>query len=176
MKITIASYEEAHAHLAASPTNFKHVVSINDPEKRPPETLEGHQARQLLLTFYDICEPLRVPQQHMPVRDHVDQIVWFARGIKQGDEVLVHCAAGISRSSATALTILAHKERHKNAQGARRAIVALLACKWLIRPNPILVKHADDVLGFKGHLTHACGETFLPSGQIVLPPGAKGRY
>lgn len=175
MKITIASYDEAHALLAASPTNFKHVVSINDPEQHPPETLTGHQARQLLLTFYDICDA-RAAHPNMPTRDHVEQLVWFARRIKQGDEVLVHCAAGISRSSAAALTILAHKERHKDLPAARRAIVGLLACKWLICPNPILVRHADDVLGFKGNLVQARGETFLPSGHIVLPAASKGRW
>jgi predicted protein tyrosine phosphatase len=162
-KITIASYDEAHSLLGLSIDNFAHVVSINDPETPPPETLEGHRARKLVLYFYDVLgSTSRWPEA--PTKEDVHAIIRFARGIKVGDPTLVHCAAGISRSSAAALTILATKVAPTR-DGATEAHRALLDAKAAIRPNRTMVQYADRLLGFGGTLLAVRDEVFSPATQ-----------
>lgn len=163
-RITIASYDEAHALLGASPTNYRHVVSINDPDQHPPETLAGHSARSLVLHFHDVVESTELWPEAPTLHD-VRAIVRFARAIKQGDATLVHCAAGISRSSAAALTILAAKQSPTR-EGAEVAHRELLCAKTAIRPNRAIIKHADSILGFDGHLLRVRDEIFPPCPEI----------
>lgn len=167
MNITIASYEEAHDLLGRAADNFEHVVSINDPDVHPPETMEGHRARQLVLHFYDIEEP-GPDLAEAPTRDHVRAVVRFAKDVSDGHRVLVHCAAGISRSSATALTIIASKHE-RTAAGADRALRALLEVKREIHPNATIVRHADKLLGFKGALVRRYEEIFPAYGVVMVP-------
>lgn len=161
-KITIASFDLAHTLLGLSERNFDHVISINDPDTHPPETLTGHKARSLVLHFHDIIESRRSCAT-APTRDDVHSIVRFARGITLEQEVLIHCAAGISRSSAAALTVFATKLTPSK-ESADRVLTALLESKSTIYPNLIMVTHADELLGYKGDLLEAYHKKFNHSG------------
>jgi predicted protein tyrosine phosphatase len=161
-KITIASFELATTLLGLSERNFHHVISINDPETKPPETLTGHSARSLILYFHDIlmCRPgTESAYYSCPTRDDVHEIVRFARGISLEHEVLIHCAAGISRSSAAALTVLAAKLKPSK-KTALHVVTALLESKSTIFPNATMVGYADDLLGYKDELTKAYERKF----------------
>jgi predicted protein tyrosine phosphatase len=150
---------------SAIPSRVHHVVSISDPADGPPEEVRDHPGRALVLLFHDIPEPDE--DLTVPTRKDVKAIVKFAEAIGPGENVLCHCNAGISRSSAAALTILASKLGNSR-QAAMDAVQHLLAIKTIIHPNRLMVQYADEILGFDGALVEAHASTFL-SGGLFLP-------
>src|SRR5262245_10431623 len=76
-----------------------YLVSIGGPYERPPVGMHTVPAR-LRLVFDDVVRE----EEGGPSRDDVEHLVRFARQIDLGKgSVLVHCQAGIGRSSAAAL-------------------------------------------------------------------------
>jgi predicted protein tyrosine phosphatase len=153
MRITIASFDEACTLLGVSRDNFAHVVSINCLGHTPPPELASHAARALVLHFDDIVKPT-VIWRDVPSENDVARVIEFAHEITDDDAVLVHCAAGISRSAAVALTLLATREE-RNDVGAERVYRKLLSIKSTVRPNTAIIEHADRLLGFQRSLVQA---------------------
>ena len=59
-------------------------------------------ARRLRLVFADLIE-----EAQMPTEDHIRDIIGFADSLRNDlGKVLVHCEAGVSRSSATGALII----------------------------------------------------------------------
>jgi predicted protein tyrosine phosphatase len=143
--------------LQGTADQIPHLVSISHPEDGPPREVENHPGRTLILTFHDIAEPKA--RLTMPSRNDVAAIVRFAGGINPGEHTVCHCNAGISRSSAAALTIMASK-LEPNAENAQRCITELLAIKNIIHPNRAMVQYADELLGYQGRLVGAYRSTF----------------
>ena len=166
--ITIASYQFAYDLLASSVSEqFTHVISINNPGEDPPRPLKAHKGQHLLLAFHDITDP---PSGGMvpPSREDVEKILAFAEDIEGKHNVLVHCAAGISRSSAAALAIIASK-LNPTAPNAQLAIEALLRIKDIIHPNHNMVVDTDHLLGYGGHLRAAYASTFQGGDLLWMP-------
>lgn len=166
--ITIASYQFAYDLLASSiSSKFSHVISINNPGEEPPRPLRVHDGKHLILAFHDITDP---PSGGMvpPAREDVAKILAFAEGIEEADEVLVHCAAGISRSSAAALAIIASK-LEPTAENAQQAIQEVIAIKDVIHPNHNMVVDTDHLLGYGGHLRAAYASTFEGGSLLWMP-------
>lgn len=149
----------------ARPSQIHHVVSISDPGDGPPQEVRDHPGRTLVLLFHDIPEPDE--DLTVPTRRDVEAIVKFAQAMGPGENVMCHCNAGISRSSAAALTILASKLGNSR-QAAMDAVEAVLAIKKIIHPNRRMVAYADEILGFDGALVEAHASTFL-NGGLFLP-------
>lgn len=167
--ITIASYQFAYDLLGSVPgSKFKHVISINNPTEDPPRPLRNHPGRHLVLHFHDTTRGSGlggVP----PRRRDVAQILEFARGIGPDDPVLVHCTAGISRSSAAALAVIASK-LEPSRSSAQRAFRELLDVKDTIRPNTDMVALADAQLGYGGELVACWHRVWGGSELIWMPP------
>ncbi len=151
-----------------------HVLSLLGGITPFPQTPKGIDPRNhLKLTLADIAEP----QEGMihPGEDHVRRVIEFAErwanegGTKQ--PIVVHCFAGISRSTASALTI-ACMLRPKTAETAFTA--ALRSASGSAQPNALMIAHADRLLGRNGRLVAAVEEMsladFSKAGQpFVLP-------
>lgn len=154
MKITIASFTEA-CELLRKPEQFEHVISINDPHEHPPELVFLHSANAHVLVthFRDIVEPLR-NHPEAPSLGNMRGIISFGRSIRTDERVLVHCGAGLSRSPAAALALLASR-KPRTPDGADEAIAELLEIRPHCSPNPIMTAHADELLGFGGDLVRA---------------------
>jgi len=168
--ITIASYDLAEGLLGSRVgSQFTHVVSINDPDRAPPGPLLHHEGAHLVLSFHDISDPdPRLVGMAAPKSQDVECIIEFAAGIHEGSEVLCHCAAGISRSSAAALTILASK-LEPSSISAMKAVQEVLRIKDMIHPNGLMVGFADRLLGYKGRLVDAYSATFKGGSLLWMP-------
>lgn len=77
------------------PTKIISLVKQDMPDYGP---------HHLHIKFDDICHPI---DGHVhPERSHLLQILDFTKDLIEDDKVLVHCLAGISRSTAAAIAIL----------------------------------------------------------------------
>jgi len=87
-----------------------------------------------------------------PAREHVDELLAFARGWDGKQPLLIHCWAGISRSMASAFAILCDRlEPGREIQIAR----AMRTRAPHAQPNRLLVRHADEALERGGRMVLA---------------------
>ena len=80
-----------------------HVMSLLGPEMTPP-TLPLGRGRHLRLGLHDINGPLEGlvhPEPH-----HLEKVLEFVAGWDRSGPMLIHCYAGISRSTAAAFTAM----------------------------------------------------------------------
>jgi len=107
-------------------------------------------ADHLRLAMHDINEPLA---DHVaPNNDHIARMIDFA--VTWGGEgpMVVHCWAGISRSTAAAFTALCAI----NPDASEEAIaLALRKASPTAYPNRLIVRIADEALGRRGRMVRA---------------------
>ncbi len=127
-----------------------HLVSLLSPEHMI-ETPPGFEAsRHLKLGVNDIVDPAAGPAP--PARNHVEALLAFSRGWNAEEPLLIHCWAGISRSMASAFTILCDR------LGPGHEIEIARAMRQRAphaQPNRLLVSHADEALGRSGKMLAA---------------------
>lgn len=108
------------------------------------------------LYFHDAIEPAH--EVVLPRVEHVEAILAFGRDI--GDDLshlLVHCHAGISRSTAAMAMILAQAFPQED----EHAVVdRLLRIRPQARPNSRMIGFADELLGRNGRLTAAVNKVY----------------
>lgn len=122
------------------------VVCLLDPGV--PHHPFGQVRRQLKLNFKDLNG-----LEGGPEPEHVQRIISFGRTLHATDgNVLVHCWAGISRSTAATLILIADRYGRAMLPGA---------VDWIwrqcdeIEPNRYMLKVADEILELDGALTRA---------------------
>jgi len=134
--------------------NPTHLISIIQPELQPERPPEIDPERHLRVATHDIVAP--DGYSVVPGREHVRSILQFLGDWEppHGD-LLVHCYAGVSRSTATAL--LAHflKTGGLETGDADASAAALRQAAPHASPNRLLIQLADEVLELKGALVRA---------------------
>jgi predicted protein tyrosine phosphatase len=126
-----------------------HLVSVIQPELQPARPSEIDVARHLRIGVDDISEPL--PDALLPGEKDVASLIEFLGGWQpHAGSVLIHCFAGISRSTACAL--IAHVMQTRDPE---RSTSALASASPHARPNRRIVALADQILGFDGALSRA---------------------
>ena len=149
-----------------------HLVSLLSPEHMI-ETPSGFPiARHLRLGVNDIIDPAAGTAP--PNRKHIDALLEFSRDWDASQPLLIHCWAGISRSMASAFTILCDRlgpgHEIEIARAMRRRAPHA-------QPNRLLVSHADDALGRGGAMLAALSQMGPPvlveEGVTTLLPLAK---
>ena len=127
-----------------------HIVTLLSPEHMI-QTPAGFPAqRHLKLGVNDIIDP--AAGDAPPVRRHIDQLLEFSRDWNGEAPMLIHCWAGISRSMASAFTVLCDR------LGADREVEIAMAIRRRAphaNPNRLLVSHADEALGRGGRMLTA---------------------
>lgn len=148
-------------------TVIHHVLSIGSPDSKPPVGFDAHPARKLRLVFDDLeVKAAHKIGRYGPTPDDALALVTFFRGVDPEDRVLIHCAAGVSRSAAAALVLLAMRRGDGQVKEAvadllrveRECLSARVRSdeEGNVRPNRRLVSLCDDELGMGGALLDAC--------------------
>ncbi len=156
--LSICGLEELEQHVGLPVT---HALSILDPDYPDPPLFGGFQGlTRTVLRFHDAIEGL--PGQILPQRAHVEEILSFGAGLKAaaegaGAHLLVHCHAGISRSTAAMTTLLAQLSPERSADDILQHVVDIRAKAW---PNLRMIESADDLLNRKGTLVAASARLY----------------
>ena len=105
--------------------------------------------RHLRLAFHDIVEPM--PRLVAPDRDMVQAVLDLGRESEDQRALLIHCWAGISRSSAAAYAIACDR----NPGFERDIAIELRRRSPSATPNRLMVRLADDILAREGRMVEA---------------------
>ena len=126
-----------------------HLVSIIQPALQPDRPPEVAADKHLRLAVHDIS---RLDEFGvLPERKHVEQLLEFVDGWHPSSgRLLVHCYAGVSRSTAGALLARIAKGGDVEESAAELRRVAPYA-----QPNRRVIKMGDEVLGLRGRLVRA---------------------
>jgi len=143
----------ARLHSTVKTTGARHLVTLLsvDDEIDRPATVEARN--HLFLRMHDIPEPL---DGHVaPGAAHVEDLIRFVRGWDQQAPLVVHCWAGISRSTAAAfVSVCALRPQRDEREIARM----LRSVSPTATPNPRIVAFADTMLERKGRMIAAVDE------------------
>jgi predicted protein tyrosine phosphatase len=123
------------------------LLSPGTPVARPRDILE---ARHLNIAMSDILDHL--PGQVRPERRHLDQFCDFVSAWDRRDPMLIHCFAGVSRSTASAYIAVCQLSPHRD---EREIALALRAASPTASPNLRFVALADERLGRQGRMVAA---------------------
>ena len=139
---------EGHCTLRAS-----HVLSILDPDWPVPEGFGSWgEHEKLELRFNDIIEA--TPGMIAPSADDVAALLAFGRDVvgERASHLVVHCHAGISRSTASMTLILAQAMPERPAEEILLAVHGIREKAW---PNLRMIELGDAQLGRGGALVDA---------------------
>ena len=140
----------ARLHETVASTGARHVVSLlarEDHIARPDAIApENH----LWLQLHDIATPL--DGYVVPEREHIERLISFVRRWPRETPLVMHCFAGVSRSTAAAfVSVCALDARNEE----RAVAIALRRASPTAQPNPRIVALADDLLGRRGRMIKA---------------------
>ena len=143
----------ARLHETVEDTGARHVVSLIGDEGNVVRPQAVAPENHLWLRLHDISTPL--DGYIMPDEEHVADLLKFVRRWDRRAPLVVHCYAGISRSTASAYaTVCAlnpHRDEGSIAHSLRRASPTAT-------PNARIVALADRALGRDGRMTTAIEE------------------
>lgn len=125
------------------------IITIEDTHIEEPFRVDSDGPEQLILSFDDISVPMEGYLE--PEKKHIHAALRFGYKIAKqtGGSILIHCHAGISRSSALALAIIAQRLGEGKEE---EAVHQLEMINPNCRPNKSLVWMTDEILGRNSRL------------------------
>jgi predicted protein tyrosine phosphatase len=178
-RISVCGIEELSGHCE---TGVSHVLSILDPDWPVPEAFGvfGEHAK-LELRFHDVIEA-DIAGTTPPREEDVSALLAFGRDLMAEPppeaHLLVHCHAGVSRSTASMALVLAQGLPDIGADRVFAEVLRIRAQAW---PNLRIVEMGDALLGRGGALVAAAGELYRrqletrPHLVEVMRNGGRGR-
>ena len=140
----------ARLHETVAETGALHVVTLLKDTDRVERPRSVAQANHLILGMDDIAVPM--DGYIIPGEEHVTRLIEFVRGWERAKPMVVHCFAGISRSTAgafvAACALNPRRDELAIARELRRASVTA-------SPNIRIVSLADRMLGRDGRMVAA---------------------
>ena len=140
----------ARLHDTVDGTGARHVVTLLGDEANVTRPASVPAENHLWLRMHDIAAP--TDGYITPEADHIDRLLGFVRGWDRATPMVVHCFAGISRSTAAAFVSVCalnpQRREYDIAWALRRASPTAL-------PNLRIVQFADRVLERDGRMVAA---------------------
>ncbi|HWB49776.1 MAG TPA: protein-tyrosine-phosphatase [Stellaceae bacterium] len=151
MKITICGIAELDEHCESG---ISHVLSILDPGWPDPAAFDDFSPHhRVALRFHDIIAP--VSGEILPTADHVAALLDYGRAVIAAGpnaHVLIHCHAGVSRSTAAAALLLAQADPARPPADIFATIGRIRPRAW---PNLLILEHGEAALGRPGEIVPA---------------------
>jgi predicted protein tyrosine phosphatase len=144
--------------LAALPETVKatgasHILTVManvSQVQRPASVLEANHLRVSMDDITEHMDGLLAPSD-----SHIEQVLNFVRGWNRSAPLVVHCYAGISRSTASAFAAACMLNPHRDEVSIARQI---RAASPIAQPNRLIVSLADKALGREGRMLRALDE------------------
>jgi predicted protein tyrosine phosphatase len=137
-------------HETVEETGARHVVSLLGDEATIERPVAIVPENHLWLRLHDISAPL--DGYIIPDEQHVADLLNFVRGWDRRAPLVMHCYAGISRSTASAFASVCALSPHRD---ERSIAQALRLASPTATPNIRIVSLADRLLGRGGRMTSA---------------------
>ena len=134
-------------------TGASHILTVManvDQVQRPESVLP---ANHLKVQMDDITEA--IDGFVAPSDQHIEKVLNFVRGWDRNAPMVVHCYAGISRSTASAFAAVCMLNPHRDEISIARLI---RAASPIASPNRLIVGLADKALGREGRMLRALDE------------------
>ncbi|MGQ0682387.1 tyrosine phosphatase family protein [Bradyrhizobium sp.] len=145
-------------------TGASHVLTVMANVEQVARPVSVLPANHLKVSMDDITE--HVDGFNAPCEAHVEKVLAFVRDWDRAAPMVVHCYAGISRSTASAFAAACLLNPQKDEVAIARAI---RAASPIASPNRLIVSLADRLLGRDGRMLRALDE--MGPGSIM----AEGR-
>jgi predicted protein tyrosine phosphatase len=134
-------------------TRASHILTVManvDQVQRPVSVLEANHLR---VQMDDITEAMN--GFIAPCEEHIEKVLNFVRSWDRSAAMVVHCYAGISRSTASAFAAACALNPHRDERAIARQI---RAASPIASPNRLIVALADKALGRGGRMLRALDE------------------
>jgi predicted protein tyrosine phosphatase len=144
--------------LAALPDTVKatgasHVLTVMANVEQVQRPVSVLPANHLKVSMDDITE--QMDGFVAPSEQHIERVLAFVRGWDRSAPMVVHCYAGISRSTASAFMTACALNPHRDEISIAKQIRAASA---IAQPNRLIVSLADKMLGREGRMLRALDE------------------
>jgi predicted protein tyrosine phosphatase len=176
-RLTVCGIDELPIHRAGG---VSHVLSLLDPDAPDPEIFAAYPPhRRVVLRCHDVIE--NEPDAVAPERSDVERLLAFAREVSQQPSsspphLLLHCHAGISRSTAAATLILAQAYPGWRGEAVLREVLRLRPQAW---PNLRILELGDGLLRRGGEIPRAAAALYrsalLREPALALAMSRNGR-
>jgi predicted protein tyrosine phosphatase len=134
-------------------TGARHILTVMGNVSKVTRPASVLEANHLLISMDDITEPAE--GFVVPSEVHITQALTFIRGWDRAAPMVIHCYAGISRSTASAFMAACALNPHRDESAIAQQIRAASPCAF---PNRLIVTLADRVLGREGRMIRALDE------------------
>ena len=128
--------------------DITHVLSVITADMLHEIKLPSNFNRDNWL-FENMDDMIDIDAPKAPTKAQIYRILKWGRSLPADAKVLVHCYAGVSRSTASALILKVQEQGISNIDNC---------IKWLVNhrpnacPNPVIMWHADELLSADGIL------------------------
>jgi predicted protein tyrosine phosphatase len=131
-------------------TGARSLVTLLSPGTEVERPVGIRPERHLYLALSDIVEP--IPGQILADTTHLEDLLAFVRAWNRAEPMVIHCFAGVSRSTAAAYIAACALEPGRDEFALAKAI---RAASPTASPNSRLVALADEALGRRGRMNEA---------------------
>lgn len=146
--IIVTNLRDCHAQLARH--GARRAISILSPDTPHPDFPALAPGQHLRLTFHDVAADGGGLEG--PKRRDAERLIGFVSEWDRTTPLLIHCWAGISRSTAAAYTALCLLRPDESEETLAQE---LRAASPSATPNRMIVAEADDILGRQGRMLKA---------------------